>query len=100
MLIVNFATPLDYGQMPMLTAAQNSGLGIFYSAVLILAMLTTAVSSGFGFIKSVKLKPVYSNIILLIASLIMLSFGFAPLVEKVFVFFGILSTSLLIFVIF
>ncbi len=100
MLIVNLITPMDYGEMPMLTAAKNSGLGIFYSIVLILAMLTTAVSSGFGFIKSVKLKPVYSNIILFIVSMIMLSFGFAPLVEKVFVFFGILSTSLLIFVIF
>ena len=100
MLTVNFATPLDYGHMPMLTAAQNSGFGIYYSVVLILAMLTTAVSSGFGFIKSTKLKPVYSNIILFITSVIMLSFGFAPLVEKIFVFFGILSTSLLIFIIF
>ena len=100
MLIVNIVTPMDYNQMPMLTAAQNSGFGIFYSIILILAMLTTAVSSGFGFIKSVNFKPFYSNIILFSTSLIMLSFGFAPLVEKVFVFFGILSTSLLIFIIF
>ena len=100
MLIVNISTPMDYGEMPMLTAAKNSGLEIFYSFILILAMLTTAVSSGFGFIKSIKLKPVYSNMILFVTSMIMLSFGFAPLVEKVFVFFGILSTSLLIFVIF
>ena len=100
MLIVNIATPMDYGQMPMLTVAKNSGLDTFYSIILILAMLTTAVSSGFGFIKSTKIKPLYSNIILFLTSVIMLSFGFASLVEKIFVFFGILSTSLLIFVIF
>lgn len=100
MLIVNVVTPLDYDQMPMLTAAQSSGLGILYSVVLILAMLTTAVSSGFGFIKSVRIKPLYSNMILFLTSMIMLSFGFAPLVEKVFVFFGFLSTSLLIFILF
>ena len=100
MIIVNIVTPMDYTQMPMLTVARNSGFGAFYSIILILAMLTTAVSSGFGFIKSIKFKSFYSNIILFSTSLIMLSFGFAPLVEKVFVFFGILSTSLLIFIIF
>ena len=100
MLIVNVVTPIDYDQMPMLTVAQSSGLGILYSVVLILAMLTTAVSSGFGFIKSARTKPLYSNMILFLTSMIMLSFGFAPLVEKVFVFFGFLSTSLLIFILF
>lgn len=100
MLIVNIITPMDYGEMPMLAAAESSGLGTFYSFILVLAMLTTAVSSGFGFIKSVKLKPFCSNLIMFAVSMIMLSFGFAPLVKNVFVFFGILSTSLLIFVIF
>lgn len=100
MLIVNIATPIDYSEMPMLQSAANAGLGNVYSIVLILAMLTTAVSSGFGFIKSAGIKPFFSNIILFLTSIVMLSFGFAPLVENIFVFFGILSTSLLFFVIF
>ncbi|MBQ2896783.1 MAG: hypothetical protein IJE46_00480 [Clostridia bacterium] len=100
MLIVNILTPMDYSEMPMLVQAKNLNLGVLYSAVLVLAMLTTAVSNGFGFIQSVKTKPLFSNIILFITALIMLSFGFAPLVEKVFVFFGVLSTALLFFVIF
>jgi len=100
MLIVNIVTPMNYTEMPMLKEATDAGLGGFYSVILILAMLTTAVSSGFGFIKSSGIKPIYSNIILFLTSLVMLSFGFAPLVESIFVFFGILSTSLLFFVIF
>lgn len=100
MLIVNIITPLDYAEMPMLVQARNVNMDLLYSVVLILAMLTTAVSNGFGFIKSTKIKPAYSNIILLVTSLVMLSFGFAPLVEKVFVFFGVLSAALIFFVIF
>lgn len=100
MLIVNIITPIDYSEMPMLQEAINVNMGSLYSVVLVLAMLTTAVSNGFGFMQSVKIKPVFSNIILLITALVMLSFGFAPLVEKVFVFFGVLSTALLFFVVF
>ena len=100
MLIVNIITPLDYGEMPMLVQARNVNMDVLYSLVLILAMLTTAVSNGFGFVKSTNIKPIYSNIILFVTALVMLSFGFAPLVEKVFVFFGALSTALLFFILF
>jgi len=100
MLIVNVITPLDYGEMPMLQEAITVNWGGAYSIVLVLAMLTTAVSNGFGFMQSVKIKPVFSNIILFVTAIVMLSFGFASLVEKVFVFFGVLSTALLFFVIF
>lgn len=100
MLIVNIVTPMDYGEMPMLQEAINVNMGALYSIILVLAMLTTAVSNGFGFMQSVSIKPLLANIILLITALIMLSFGFAPLVENVFVFFGAISTALLFFVIF
>lgn len=98
MLLTYFAVPETNGELPMLDLSQEIGLGGLYGIVLLLSMLTTAVSSGMGFIKTLKIKPLFSNLILLIAAVCLLPFGFATLVSKLYTFFGMISTILIFFV--
>lgn len=84
-------------QVPMLYIAQAEG-SVFehlYGAVLYMAMITTAVSSGFAFLSFVKEKtriPYRALATALCALSIPLGYiGFAELVGKLYRFFGVLG---------
>lgn len=94
---VYFALPDRVCNLPLLSTAEKVGLTYFYYPSLILAMLTTAVSSGYGYMCCFE-KGKYTHIsILFLVSLIMQSIDFGVLVNYVFNFFGIVSLGILYF---
>lgn len=91
-------------EVPMLYIAGFQGLVVkyVYAAVLYMAMITTAVSSGFAFLSFLNQKThVKSNVSALIICLLSvpLSYiGFASLVGKLYKFFGFLGMFILVLV--
>ncbi len=96
--LIYLVIPGTQVEMPMLYAAENAGMTSFYTAVLILAMLTTSASSGMCFIKSAPFRPLHSNLTLAAISILTIPFGFSEMVEKLFGFFGIASAVFLLFI--
>ena len=97
-LLIYLVIPDAQVEMPMHGVAAEAGIASFYTVILILAMLTTAASSGMCFIKSLRLKAIHSNLILTAVSILTIPFGFSEMVEKLFGFFGIASSFLLLFI--
>lgn len=94
---------LSDAQVPMLflTGAETDA-GYAYGLVLYMAMITTAVSSGYAFVTYLKDKtclsvPFLSALICGISVPFSL-FGFSALVDKLYKFFGILGLAVLILV--
>lgn len=95
--VVYFALPEFVCNLPLLETAKSVKMTYFYYPALLLAMLTTAVSSGYGYMCCFK-KGKYTHIAtLFIASLIMQSIDFGILVKYVFNLFGVLSIGILYF---
>ncbi len=95
--MVYFALPEVVCNLPLLETARSVNLTFFYYPALLLAMLTTAVSSGYGYMCCFK-KGKYAHITMLFfSSLIMQSVDFGILVKYVFNLFGVLSIGILYF---
>lgn len=96
-LAVYFALPDIVINLPLLKTAEETGLTYFYYPSLLLAMLTTAVSSGYGYM-CCNTKGKYTHIgVLFITSIIMQRIDFGVLVNYVFNFFGLVSLGILYF---
>lgn len=96
-LVVYFALPEFVCNLPLLETAKSVKMTYFYYPALLLAMLTTAVSSGYGYMCCFN-KGKYTHIATLFAaSLIMQSVDFGLLVKYVFNLFGVLSIGILYF---
>jgi uncharacterized membrane protein YkvI len=95
-----FSAPL-----PMLYIAQRRSaiLKYIYAAVLYMAMITTAVSSGYAFLDFIKKYVPLKNTVLSLAictlSVPLSYVGFAFLVNRLYRFFGVLGMFVLVIVI-
>ena len=101
-----FQNEIDEVSVPMLYIAEkmNKGFGYVYTAVLYMAMITTAVSSGYAFLNFIK-NYICINygalaFFLCAVSVPMAYVGFANLVDKLYTFFGFLGMFLLFAVFF
>ncbi|MBR2477177.1 MAG: hypothetical protein IKB50_03460 [Clostridia bacterium] len=100
-LINLFGDKLSGADVPMLTIAGETGniIKYLYAAVLYMAMITTAVSSGFALIEFLKSKTHLGNASIS-ATLCTLSIplayvGFSNLVDKLYRFFGFVGAFVL-----
>lgn len=86
-------------EVPMLYVASLSGVMHLYAAVLYMAMITTASSSGFALIEYVKSKTRLGTLpisaFLCIISIPLAYVGFANLVDKLYRFFGVVGAFVL-----
>lgn len=76
---------VDLGEIPMLSIASRQGRGfyIIYSIILFLAVLTTAISNGFGVIEYVKkITSKWGSLVIILVFMIFLSeMGFSRIVN-------------------
>jgi len=91
-------------QLPILHAMAgiSKAANILYIPVLYIAMLTTAVSSGFGVIKTINARFNINGLFIIavmcaLAAIISLS-GFSQLVEKLYSLFGVAGLGVLVIV--
>lgn len=106
-LVKNDSLYLSYN-MPLLKIAEKYGKGFrgFYVIVLFFAMITTALSSGFGLISGADkfIKRKHNNIVIIVSmclfSLIMTRVGFSKLIDTLYPFFGYLGLSVFLLIIF
>ncbi len=99
-----YKSNLSNVQVPMLYIAGNCGVIVkyLYAAVLYMAMITTAVSSGFAFLsflnEKAHIKMSKSALIICLLSVPLSYIGFASLVGKLYKFFGFLGLFILVLV--
>ena len=92
--LVKFDKTIVYNEIPMLDIATHFGgvLSHAYTIVLFAAMLTTAVSAGFGFLTSAEklIKIPYKKLsaCLCVLSVPLSQIGFASLIAHLYSFFG------------
>ena len=93
---------IELGQIPMLTIMARFGGGAktLYASILLLAIFTTAIGNGYGFIdwfshKSVKRRIVLSSLLCL-AAMLLTRFSFADLVKYLYGAFGVCGLYLLV----
>lgn len=78
---------IDLGEVPMLTLVlrQGRGLAVAYTIVLFLAMLTTAVSNGYGIVmRLVHLDRRFAALLVCMTGFAGAAVGFSTLVEKLY----------------
>ena len=96
-LCVYVSLPEYICNLPLLETARKINLSYIYYPALLLAMLTTAVSSGYGYMCCFDGEK-YTHIAILFAvSVIMQSMDFGVLIKYVFGFFGVVSLGILYF---
>lgn len=101
-----FENELEGVSVPVLYIAEkiNKVSGYVYALVLYMAMITTAVSSGYAFLsflkKYVRINYMVLAFMLCAVSVPMAYVGFADLVDKLYTFFGFLGMFLLFSVFF
>lgn len=99
-----FKSELAGVDVPMLYAAEKSGVVMkyIYASVLYMAMITTAVSSGFALISFVRqyvpINTAIPSAILCASSIPLAYVGFSDLVNKLYRFFGFLGMFVLVMV--
>ncbi len=95
--LVYYALPEYVCTLPLLETARMVNLSFIYYPALLLAMLTTAVSSGYGYMCCYEQKK-YTNIaVLLVVACVMQRISFGALIKYVFGFFGLASLGILYF---
>ncbi len=93
-------------ELPVLSITEKHGsiLNSFYAVVLFLAMYTSAITSGFGFIErvSTKLRVNKKIIVILICALAvpLSNFGFSNLIATVYPFFGYIGLFVVLVILF
>lgn len=103
MLLLTLKEDIERIELPAVSSAGNFGAfyKYLYGVIILGAIITTAISSAYGFLKNVsrtreKYKK-YNKTICLIAIFVSL-FGFSNLVNSLYPVFGILGTIQLIFI--
>lgn len=96
MVLIYLVIPDKSSPMPMLELAQTNGIGMLYKLVLFMAIVTTSVSSGFGFIQSVKISKFKALIILFVTGLAFTVLGFEKIISATTTIFGSLGTFLIL----
>lgn len=97
-----FITPeLHDSPLPMLQLSKQAGNAAYicYSVVLYMAMLTTAVSTGFSVqqrLVTLGMKPKSSTLIICLGAIPLSMIEFSVLVERCYVFFGILGMLIML----
>lgn len=96
LLLAKINVNIDFIEMPAVYSVSNflPKFNFIYGIIIILSILTTALSSGIGFLENfVKNKQYYPQfvIIVCITSVIISNFGFSKLVNLAFPIFGILG---------
>lgn len=89
-------------EIPTLRIAQLCGnyISVFYSAVILFAILTTAFSTGYSFLSMKAEKNYVRNVfIMCIAALMFSNIGFAELINTFFPLFGILGIAQIVIII-
>lgn len=100
--LVKFDKTIMYNEIPMLDIATHFGsvLSHAYTIVLFAAMLTTAASSGFGFLTSaeklVKIPYKKLSAFLCVLSVPLSQIGFASLIAHLYSFFGYIGIGVFI----
>lgn len=104
MLLLNSITG-DIGkiEMPAVYASGNLGLvyKYLYGIIIIGAIITTAISSAYGFLNNVsktKTKYIKNNLLICLISVFVSFLGFSNLVNNLYPVFGILGLIQLIFI--
>lgn len=87
---------IHLGEMPMLTIAMRHGTGfaIFYSFIIFISVLTSAVSNGFGIMcaaEDLKIHKVLKLTLVLFSAGFIASFGFETIINKMYAAAGLAS---------
>ncbi len=96
-----FRTELVSIDVPMLFIADKAGpvMRYGYAAVLYMAMITTAVSSGFAFLsflkKHIRISNAVLSAVMCVVAVPLAYVGFSDLVDKLYRFFGFLGAFVL-----
>ena len=94
---------INLGEIPMLTMTfrQNNALGIFYSLMLSVAVLTTGISSGYALIDflSPYINPKLAAAFVLAGSFFISGAGFSSLIDNVYRVCGYIGAAAAIFLI-
>jgi len=94
----------DLGEIPLLAIVSRQGriLSHMYSAILMIAMFTTAVSFGYGFLSRMKDILGYkgSGLVLMLAliTIPVALLGFSGIVQKLYALFGYLGIPLVVLI--
>jgi uncharacterized membrane protein YkvI len=97
--VVHYSLPEYICALPLLETAKNVNLSYIYYPALLLAMLTTAVSSGYGYMCCYKNRKCVSIVTLFVVSCVMMKLDFGILIKYVFGFFGVTSLLFLYFLV-
>lgn len=88
----NYVEVLPF-EIPYLYIAKKHGLGFLYTAVLLGAMITTAVSSGYGFVNFLsqkhRISPKKCALVMTVVAFPFACFKFSALVSELYYAFGI-----------
>lgn len=103
LLLINADIDLKRIEMPLVYVIENNytNFKFIYGIIIMIAIFTTAVSVGFGFISNIcKNKESYPQIVsvMCISSILVSRIGFSKLVENLFPVFGFLGLLQIIFV--
>lgn len=95
-LLLRGSNYIDNLELPMIQITKEFGNthSIMYGVIILIAIFTTAVASGYGFLKNIsKNKKVYkiSMIIICATSIFIAPIGFANLVNLLYPIFGVLG---------
>lgn len=79
-------------ELPVLAIVQNMGeqYTIIYGIIMIIAIITSAISAEYSFLESTRKKK-YTYIFIIIGAILMSSFSFTKLVQVLYPLFGILG---------
>lgn len=105
-LIKEFYVKVKVMDIPMLYISEKIGEAAEFisGTVILLAMISTALSSGFSLISTMERKTgakrIYTSLIICISGFLLSVFGFSNLVEYIYPFFGYAGFIIIIYIIF
>lgn len=103
LLLMTIDTDINKIEIPTVYAVRNFGdtYKYLYGIIIVCAIITTAISSGYGFLNNIsKTKNKYkiNNILMCILAIFVSFFGFSNLVNRLYPIFGILGLIQLILI--
>ena len=93
--VINLDIPMLY-----ISSLVSEAYRKMYSIILWIAMFTTALANGFGFINKFKIKNKFLILLFCISSIPIAKLGFSNLVSIIYPIFGILGCTMMLLVLF